>query len=151
MDADEALTRGWNLDMDDAGGEHVVCAVQASTRRWYTPITGSLSRWEYSGEHYWWLVLTDTRVFILPRKEDADGNRDSLKLQAPRSEVEVEVERFKRTGIASWRLVLDLGTEGRWSLHSLTALFGCLPLAGSTLGKARQIAESLGWKPSGQR
>ena len=143
----DAYARVTALLRDELGGEHVVSAVQLSTRRWYTQVAELLTRAQITGEHYWWLVLTETRVFILRREDDNEGRPDWWKFQAPRSDVEVEL--FTRTGIASWWLVVKLGTD-RWSLHSLT-LFGLIPFGGSTPRKGREVAESLGWKPRHER
>lgn len=116
---------------NDLEGEHVLCAVYATTHRWYQP--------GYDRETVW-LALTESRVIIISA-EDGDDWRAKRNVQAKRSDV--EIESFARTGLTSWRLRVNVKTEGPWRLHSVTA-FG-IPL-GSTVSKTRQLAESLGWK-----
>jgi hypothetical protein len=125
---------------DDLHGERIVCAVYARTRRWYeTPLVRD-------SRSKWWLALTNERVIIFSAESgDGSGWRAKRSVQAQRADV--AVERFVRTGPTSWWLVLNVHTEGRWSLHSVTA-FG-FPL-GSRPRKARQIAESLGWQSGSQ-
>jgi hypothetical protein len=95
-------------------------------------------------EQIWYLALTDTRVLIVsaeritePRGRDWRATRNVL---APRGDV--VVERFRRVGLTSWALHLNVRTEGRWVLRS----FSLLPGIGFRFTQARGIAEALGWR-----
>jgi hypothetical protein len=134
LQAVDAETRVREVLGDDLDREQVLCAVYASTQRWYQFPNGKRPTW--------WLALTERRVIIISA-EAGDGSawRGKRNVEAKRSDV--DVEHFARTGLTTWRLTLNVRTEGHWRLHSVTALG--IPL-GSRVSKARQIAESLGWQ-----
>jgi hypothetical protein len=95
---------------NDLEGEHVLSAVYAGTSRWY--------QFFRNDDPTWWLALTESRVIVMSA-EGGDGTdwRGKRSVEAKRSDV--EVEHFARTGPTSWRLILNVRTEGHWRLHSV--------------------------------
>lgn len=107
---------------DDLQGERVVYAVVASTRRWYSYLPWGAGG---PGRHSWYLAITPTRVFILSAQRRAEDWRGMRNVQANKSDV--AVQSFRRTGLMSWTLRLDVRTEGHWGLHGLTGYQASAP------------------------
>ena len=105
--------------------------------------TGGFAPTPRKSEDLWYLALTDTRVLIVsalritePRGHDWRATRNVL---MPRGDV--VVERFRRAGPTSWALHLNVRTQGRWVLRSVSLI----PGIGFGFTQARQIAQALGW------
>jgi hypothetical protein len=99
-------------------------------------------------ERMWYLALTDTRVLIVSAERNTESRgrdwRATTNVLMPRGDV--VVERFRRVGLTSWTLHLNVRTQGRWVLHS----FSVIPGIGFRFAQARNIAEALGWQDDGR-
>ena len=95
-------------------------------------------------DEMWYLALTDTRLLIVSaerntefRGRDWRATRNVLTARG-----DVVVERFRRVGVTSWTLHLNVQTQGRWVLHS----FSVIPGIGFRFAQATAVAEALGWQ-----